>query len=227
MTRRIAFITIHPAFVEAYTQFGVLAAARNGGVADFSFINLRDFAVDRHGTVDGAPYGGGDGMILRPEPLAAAVASLGPGFKVVMPSPAGALWTQETANQKAAAAENLIFICGRFGGIDQRFVDQYVHEEWSIGDVIVSGGELPALLMVDSLLRQCEGVLGNTDSSQLDSFSPSLQGGLEAPQYTRPPVFQGHVVPDVLMSGNHPKIQAWRQEQSRELTRRRRPDLLK
>lgn len=226
MSRVISFITIHPHFIEAYEKFGVMASARDKDIARFQAINLRDFAVDRHGTIDGSPYGGGDGMIMRPEPLVAALKSLPAPHRVILLSPAGKLWTQQTAEMEAKHSDHLVFICGRFGGVDQRFIDKYVDEEWSVGDFVVSGGELPALLIVDSILRQCPGVLGNAESPQFDSFGRGLQGLLEAPQYTRPAEFEGVGVPDVLLSGDHQKISTWRHMKSLEVTQKRRPDLM-
>lgn len=226
MSRAISFITIHPQFIEAYEKFGVMASARDKKIASFQVINLREYAVDRHGTVDGSPYGGGDGMVMRPEPLVAALKSLATPHRVILLSPAGKMWTKQAAEEEAVKSDHVVFICGRFGGVDQRFIDKYVDEEWSVGDFVVSGGELPALLIVDSILRQCSGVLGNAESPQFDSFGSGLNGLLEAPQYTRPAEFEGMGVPEVLLSGDHQKILAWRRVKSLETTQKRRPDLM-
>lgn len=223
--RQIAFISVHPAFIEAYARFGVFRSAAQKGLKIHA-INLREFAVDQHGSVDEAPFGGGDGMVLRPEPLARAIESLPFSGKVILTSPSGRSWTQSDANSYAAGEENLIFIAGRFAGVDQRFIDLYVDDEISIGDFVVSGGELPCLLLADSILRQVSGVLGNSLSAHCDSFAAGMSGLLEYPLYTRPLEFQEQKVPSVLLSGDHKKIEAWRQEEALSRTRLRRPDLL-
>jgi len=245
---RIVVVTVHPKLVDAYAAFGVFRAAAACGAATVRSVDLRDFAVDTHATVDGAPYGGGDGMVLRPEPLRDALQSISTErsqLHVVMPSPGGILFTQSTAQRLAAMAagdspgaggsdrlmgvtgKTLVFVCGRFAGVDQRFIDLYVDEELSAGDFVVSGGELPALMMIDATLRLLPGVLGNSDSAVCDSFAEGMDGMLEYPLYTRPPEFEGVSVPDVLLSGDHKKISKWRQEESRARTKRRRPDLLR
>ena len=188
-------------------------------------VALRDFAVDRHGSVDDHPYGGGDGMVLRPEPLAAALTSLPARPKVILTSPSGKTWTQRDAERYAAADEPLAFICGRFAGVDQRFIDRYVDAVYSCGDVVLTGGELPALMMIDSVFRLLPEVLGNPESAQKDSFADAFAGGLEHALYTRPPVFEGLAVPDVLMSGDHSAIGKWRAHDAINRTRKWRPDL--
>lgn len=228
--KRIHIVTVHPRIVEAYDQFGVLAAARTKGVALVTPVDLRNYAVDKHGSVDASPYGGGDGMILRPEPLAAAIEALaasGVKPRVLLTTPAGKPWVHAEALRHAANPEPLAIVCGRFGGIDERFIERYVDEEYSIGDVVLAGGELPALMMAESILRHMPGVLGHAESAALDSFGEALGGGLEHPLYTRPPEFQGMKVPDVLLSGDHAAIAAWRREQALKKTRARRPDLLR
>ncbi|SMF34122.1 tRNA (guanosine(37)-N1)-methyltransferase TrmD [Pseudobacteriovorax antillogorgiicola] len=227
--KRFSFITIHPQFIESYLSFGVFKSAQDRGLVSVDIINLRDFAVDRHGSVDDRAYGGGDGMIMRPEPLAQAVNHIRtPQSFVIFPSPHGQSWSHQNASQLTSSQDkqHLIFICGRFGGIDQRFIDRYVDLQVSMGDFVVSGGELPSLLMSDSILRLVPGVLGNQDSSELDSFSPGLSGLLEHPQYTRPLVFEGCEVPAVLRSGNHKAIEQWKHQQSKAVTEQYRPDLL-
>ena len=223
--KTLTFITIHPAFIEAYCRFGVFRAAEKLGIQTHA-INLRNFAVDKHGSVDDTPFGGGDGMVLRPEPLAEAVKAIQGSKKVIYTSPSGKLWKQSMAEAYAQSeVDHLVFIAGRFAGVDQRFLDRYVDEEISLGDFVVSGGELPCLLMADSILRQVPGVLGNAQSAKEDSFSGALKGLLEYPLYTKPPIFEGAQVPDVLLSGDHQKILEWRRQQTLEKTRRLRPDL--
>lgn len=224
---QIAVLTIHPDFIAAYQRFGVLRAARERQVATVDAVALRDFAVDKHGSVDDRPFGGGDGMVMRPEPLAQALASLGGKRRVILTSPAGKPWTHREAARLAAAGDDLAFVCGRFAGVDQRFIDAYVDEQFSCGDVVLSGGELPALMMIDSILRLLPGVLGHPDSAKQDSFADGFAGGLEHPLYTRPPVFEGRAVPEVLMSGDHEKIAVWREDEARRRTAVMRPDLLR
>lgn len=228
MTRRIHIVTVHPRLIEAYGPFGVFNAARSKGLAEVLPIDLRDHAVDKHGSVDDAPYGGGDGMVLRPEPLAAALAVAtadGPKPTVILTSPGGKRWTHAEAERHARGTAPLVLVCGRFAGVDQRFIDAYVDEEYSVGDFVLAGGELPALMMVESILRFVPGVLGHQDSAALDSFGAALGGGLEHPLYTRPLEFEGARVPDVLLSGDHAKIAAWRRAAAEARTRAQRPDL--
>ncbi len=226
--KKISFITIHPEFVGSYLKFGVFASAINKCGIEVEVINLRDFAIDKHGSVDDRAYGGGDGMIMRPEPLANAVRSTKAlGSHVIYPGPAGRPWNQEIAGKLSATLNHGIFICGRFGGVDQRVIDLLVDYEFSMGDYVISGGELASLTMADCLLRLIPGVLGNRASSVIDSFSPKLNGMLEYPQYTRPPNFEGLSVPGALISGDHEAIDSWKKAASRELTQFRRPDLIK
>lgn len=226
MAPSFQFVTVHPEFMESYFRFGVFQAAQKKHLAHFKAIDLRDYAVDKHGSVDDHPYGGGDGMVLRPEPLRDAVAAF-PSDRVIALTPTGTLWSQKEAIKFAGEPRSLTFVCGRFGGMDQRFIDQYVTDEYSLGDYVLSGGELAALSMVDSILRLIPGVLGNLDSAKLDSFSEMLGGMLEYPLYTRPQIFESLEVPAVLLSGNHEKIAKWRLDQSKARTRLKRPDLLK
>lgn len=226
--RRYTLISVHPDFVHAYRRFGVLRAAEDKGLAQVDALHLRDFAVDRHGSVDDRPYGGGDGMVMRPEPLAAALAAAqGHGERpvVLLTSPQGQRWDQAAAELYARSERPLVIVCGRFGGLDQRFIDRYVDAEWSLGDYVLAGGELPALAMVESILRLVPGVLGDNESAARDSFGAGFDGALEHPLYTRPPVWEGLAVPEVLLSGDHRKIEAWKREQSAHVTARKRPDL--
>src|SRR5690606_4368897 len=184
VSRSFTFITIHPDFVEAYRRFGVMRSAEEKQLAAVRVVNLRDFAVDKHGTVDDMPYGGGDGMVMRPEPLAAAVDGVRasePKVRVILTSPAGKLWQQKDACDFAASNESFVFVCGRFAGVDQRFIDRYVDDEYSLGEFVLSGGELPALAMADSILRFVPGVLGHEQSASQDSFAEGFGGGLEHP----------------------------------------------
>ena len=224
--RRISFLTIHPDFIDEYKKFGVLARCESLKLAEINSVNLRDFAVDKRGSVDAAPYGGGEGMILRPEPLRDAIESLDKA-KVIYTSPSGKAWNQSEAQKLANSGEDLIFVCGRFGGVDQRFIDKYVDSEYSLGDFVISGGELACLTMADSVIREIEGSLGNYESVKNDSFAEGMNGLLEYPLYTRPEEFEGQKVPDVLKSGDHKKIAKWREEKALERTKNRRPDLLK
>lgn len=232
MTWNVGFITVHPKLLESYRGFGVLRAAEAGKHAQFVIQDLRDFAADKHGSIDASPYGGGDGMVMRPDCLANAVDHITKELKlakkprVVLTSPSGKLWTQDLAREWAKHQEDVIFVCGRFGGVDQRFIDHYVTDEISIGDVVLAGGELPALMMIESALRFVPGVLGNAASAEHDSFGDGMNGMLEHPLYTRPPEWNGKKVPDVLQGGNHEEIERWRKAQSLEKTKKLRPDLI-
>lgn len=222
--RIFAFITVHPQFIEAYAKFGVFRSAERASIS-IQAINLRQHAVDKHGSVDDTPFGGGDGMVLRPEPLVAALEAFKRPRKVFVTSPSGRPWTQADAQHYAQSGEDLIFISGRFAGIDDRFVENYVDEEISLGDFVISGGELACLTLADSVLRLIPGVLGNQQSAKEDSFGTELDSLLEYPLYTRPIEFEGKKVPDVLLSGDHKKIAAWRHAEALKKTERLRPDL--
>ncbi|MBI2602801.1 MAG: tRNA (guanosine(37)-N1)-methyltransferase TrmD [Deltaproteobacteria bacterium] len=224
--REFYIITIHPSFIEAYLNFGTLKSAIDKKVARITPMNLRDFAVDRHGTVDSRPFGGGDGMVMRPEPLAAAIKSLPERPYVILTSPQGKVWKQNDARRLQALARPIALICGRFGGVDERLISHYVDEEISLGDFVMSGGELAALAILDSILRLSPGVLGDQRSPELDSFTPAMAGLLEHPLYTKPEVFEGLSVPDVLRSGDHRKIEEWKKRESLAQTKKKRPDLL-
>lgn len=223
---KAAFLTIHPSFVASYGQFGVLKGAQDAGSLSLEVLNLRDFAVDKHGTVDSPPYGGGDGMVLRCEPLTAAVESLAEKPLLIVPDPSARPFTQVDAERLSKSERPLCFVCGRFSGIDQRFLDLHEHEAFSLGDYVVSGGELPALMMLDAVARLLPGALGNATSAREDSFGAELGGLLEYPLYTRPVHFRGLDVPAILLSGDHAAIQRWRRQKSHERTAQRRPDLL-
>lgn len=198
-----------------------MAKAVEKGLVEFSLINIRDFAVDKHKTCDDATYGGGAGMVLKPEPLAAALDTVEGSFKrVIYPSPSGIKFDQDQA-KRLAEYDELVFICGRYEGIDQRIIDLYVDEEISIGDYVISSGEISTLVIIDSVYRLLEGVI-SSESLVEESFSDGL---LEYPHYTRPADFRGLSVPDVLVSGNHAKINEWRYEKRIEKTRKNRPDI--
>src|SRR6056297_388706 len=200
-----------------------MARAVERGIVDVQIVDFRDFAVDRHRTCDDAPYGGGAGMVIKPEPLAAALDSVeGVQKRVVYPSPSGKLFQQSYAEELARDKE-LIFICGRYEGIDQRIIDMYVDDEICIGNYVMSSGELASLVIIDTVYRLVDGVI-RKESLDEESFSDGL---LEYPHYTRPAEFQGHKVPDILLSGNHAEIEKWRYAERVEKTERFRPDLLK
>jgi tRNA (guanine37-N1)-methyltransferase len=223
---QLYFLTIHPRIISSYSEVGVVRAAVEQGIASCVAVDLRAFSVDKHGSVDDHPYGGGDGMVMRPEPIRDAIKSIGGNPVVINASPRGKKWTHADAVRFRDLDRPIIFICGRFGGVDQRVIDRYVDEEYSLGDVIVSGGELPNLMIADSILRLVPGVLGNSESAEIDSFSAALGLRLEHDLYTRPQDFEGVQVPSVLLSGNHEQIKSWRLKNSLEVTQRLRPDLL-
>jgi tRNA (guanine37-N1)-methyltransferase len=225
---KIHLVTPFPRMFDGFFEESILRRARMKGAVDISVLDLREFTDDRHRTVDDYPYGGGAGMILKPEPLFRAIEGIrrdagGDGFRVIFPSPQGPVFTQDKA-AALAAEPHLVFLCGHYRGVDERVVESLVHEEISIGDYILSGGELAAAVIIDAVVRLLPGVLGNFDSAEGDSF---VVGGLDHPHYTRPEEYQGHRVPDVLLSGHHARVEEWRKEQALERTRRRRPDLLK
>ena len=224
---QVSIVTIHPQFVTQYLTFGCLKSAQMQNLVRTEVLDLRSFAVDRHGSVDDRPYGGGDGMVLRPEPLQRAVEAVGPADAIILPSPRGERWNASLAKKWSTFTGKMVLICGRFAGVDERFVNRYVDYEYSLGDFIVSGGELPALMMLESIARFIPGVLGNAMSASRDSFEKSMGGGLEYPLYTRPKVFAGLEVPKVLLSGDQKKITDWRSDAARKMTGKKRPDLQK
>lgn len=199
-----------------------MAKAVEKELIEYSTVNIRDFAFDRHRTCDDYPYGGGAGMVLKPEPLASALDSVdGLSRRVVYPSPSGVAFTQHYA-EELAESDDLVFICGRYEGVDQRIIDMYVDDEISIGDYVISSGEIAVLVIVDAVYRLLDGVI-NGKSLMEESF---MNGLLEYPHYTRPADFRGMKVPDILISGHHAKIDEWRHQKQVEKTRRNRPDLL-
>lgn len=226
MTIRANILTVMPKFIAAYQEFGVVKAAIKAEQLQLCITDLRDYAIDHRGTVDDKPYGGGDGMVLRPEPIANAIAALPTKPHIVYTSPKGRPFTTAAAEALAQQTKPLLFICGRFAGIDQRIEDLYVDEVYSLGDFVVSGGELPVLMMLDAICRSQPGVLGSPASYREDSLGPGLEGGLEYPLYTRPEVFEDLAVPAPLLSGDHEKIRSWRAEAAAKLTAELRPDLV-
>ena len=222
----IDLITIFPAMVEAALAEGVIGRARPRGVVDIRARDLREFTSDRHRTVDDVPYGGGPGMVMKPEPLFAAVEAIaaerGPASAVVLMTPQGRPFTHAAA-EGLSRLERIVVICGRYEGVDERVADVLVTDEISIGDYVLSGGELPALVVVDAVARLVPGVVGDDASVAADSFA---DGWLDYPHYTRPAVFRGRAVPDVLVSGHHGEIERWRRAEQVRRTYERRPDLL-
>jgi len=224
---RIDVLTLFPDLFSAPLAMSVLGRAQEKGLATITAHDLRRWALDERGTVDDAPYGGGGGMVLMPEPLAAAIEALkgahreDRGPRVIYLAPDGERLTQRIVNE-LALEEHLILICGHYRGIDERIRIKYVDRELSVGDYVLTGGELPALVLIDAVVRLIPGVLGNFESALEDSFQDNL---LDCPWYTRPQVFQGMSVPPVLLSGDRAAVRTWRLAQARERTRARRPDL--
>lgn len=218
-------LTLFPGMFDSPMQESILGRAAGHGLLQVRTHNLRDWAEGRHLTTDDTPYGGGDGMVMKPEPIARAVATLkekSPDARVLLMTPQGKQFTQAHA-QRLANEQGLIFLCGRYEGFDERVRQSLVDEEFSLGDFVLTGGELPAMVIVDAIARYLPGVLGNSGSAETDSFSDGL---LEYPQYTRPADFNGMLVPDILLSGDHGKIASWRRRQQLLRTLQRRPDLL-
>ena len=218
-------LTLFPAMFDSPLQESILGRAIKHGHLQVKAHNLRDWATGKHQTTDDAPYGGGDGMVMKPEPVGRALSQLrkdNPQAKVLLMTPQGVPFTQERGRQLAGES-GLIFVCGRYEGFDERIRQDLIDEEYSIGDFVLTGGELPALVMIDAIARHVPGVLGTGACAETDSFSDGL---LEYPQYTRPVEFNGMRVPDVLLSGDHARIARWRREQQLLRTLHRRPDLL-
>ena len=204
----------------------ILGRAAKQGLISIEAVNIRDYSGDKHNRVDDYPYGGGAGMVMRPQPVyeawKALTEKIGKKPRLLFMSPQGRTFTQEVAKE-LAKEEDLVFLCGHYEGIDQRVLDLIVTDEVSAGDFVLTGGELPAMMMIDCISRLVPGVLSNAASAEEESFSDGL---LEYPQYTRPEVFLGEPVPEVLLSGHHARVEAWRREQSLLLTKKKRPDLL-
>lgn len=223
---RVDVLTLFPGIFSGPLDHSILLKARDAGLLTVAAHDLREFAEGKHRVTDEPPFGGGGGMVMKPEPIFDGVEALrerfGPG-KAVLLSPQGETLTSETA-RRLAAEEHLILICGRYEGVDQRVADHLADLEISIGDYVLTGGELPALVLIDAVARFLPGVLGDPLASSRDSFEEGL---LEGPQYTRPRSFRGHAVPEVLLSGDHAAVEEWRREEALRRTRERRPDLVR
>jgi tRNA (guanine37-N1)-methyltransferase len=222
---RFEVFTLLPEVFSPYLETSILKRARQRGLIEVRLHNIREYTHDRHHTTDDTPYGGGGGMVMKPEPVFEAVESvLGPqaGCPVILLTPQGRLFTQSVA-QELATHPQLALICGRYEGVDERIREHLVTDEISIGDYVLTGGELPALILIDAVSRLIPGVLGDPDGAFDDSHASGL---LEYPHYTRPPEFRGWKVPEVLLSGDHARIARWRRQQSLLRTLERRPDLL-
>jgi len=230
---RFDIITIFPEFFREAFDFGIIRRARAAGLIETKAHDLRTWTSDKHHIVDDRPFGGGDGMVLKAEPIFAAVDDLtGSGkredydarTRVVLLSPQGQVFTQALADDLSKTADQIVIICGRYEGVDERVAEALVTDEISIGDYVLSGGEAAALVVIDALVRLLPGALGSETSAVHESFSEGL---LDHPQYTRPAVLRGMHVPDVLMTGNHEEIARWRRAEALKKTQRNRPDLLK
>ena len=220
---KIDVLTLFPEMFAGPLDVSIIQRARTAGLLNLRVQNLRDYAHDRHKTVDDKPFGGGPGMVLKPEPLFEAIESLANGqTHVILMTPAGRTFNQAMARE-LAQREHLLLICGSYEGVDERVREALVDEELSLGDFVLTNGGLPAMVVVDAVTRLLPGVLGDDESARDESFSHGL---LEYAQYTRPAEFRGMKVPDILLSGHHAEIQKWRSEQARARTARRRPDLL-
>ena len=223
---QIAVVSLFPEMFTAVSEHGITGRAVNQGMVELSYANPRDYTVDRHRTVDDRPYGGGPGMLMKIDPLQQAVAAAreaaGETAKVIYLSPQGQPLTHGKAVE-LAGEEALILVAGRYEGVDERLIEAEVDEELSIGDYVLSGGELAAMVVIDAVIRQLPGALGHEASAEQDSFADGL---LDCPHYTRPEDYRGERVPDVLLSGNHEQIRRWRLKQALGRTYERRPDLL-
>ncbi|MBR2737429.1 MAG: tRNA (guanosine(37)-N1)-methyltransferase TrmD [Lachnospiraceae bacterium] len=223
---KITVLTLFPDMVAQALHTSIVGRAMDAGILEIRTVDIRDYAENKHNSVDDYPYGGGAGMVMQAGPVVRAVRAakteLPAGTRVVYTSPQGSVFTQETA-KRLASEESLIILCGHYEGIDERALELTVDEEISIGDYVLTGGELPAMVMIDAVARLLPGVLHNDTSAETESHQESL---LEYPQYSRPREFEGLEVPEVLLSGDHAKVDAWRREQSLLRTREKRPDLL-
>lgn len=220
---RISVLTIFPEMVRPLLEESILGRAQKKGILQFDIVNIRDFSENKHKNTDDYPFGGGVGMLMLPQPIFSAFESVKTEKSVgIYLSPQGEKLTSKLA-EELSGEEHLIFLCGRYEGVDQRVLDTLIDREISIGDYVLTGGELAAVVVIDAVSRFIDGVLGSVDSAFEDSFSDGL---LEAPQYTRPAEFRGMKVPEVLLSGNHANICAWEREMQLRVTLKKRPDLL-
>lgn len=225
---RIDILSGVPELLDSPLSHSIVGRARDKGLAEIHIHDLRAYSTDKHRKIDDAPYGGGAGMVLTPQPIVDCLESLmaeRPYDEVIFTSPDGERFTQKEANA-LSVRRNLIFLCGHYKGVDQRVRDRWVTREYSVGDVVLSGGEIPVLMMTDAIVRLIPGVLGDAESAFTDSFQQQ-EHLLDGPVYTRPAEFRGMSVPDVLRSGDHQKIAAWKHEQSVKKTKEKRPDLFK
>ena len=220
---KISILTLFP---EMFTPLegSIIGRARNSGKIEIQMVNIRDYSLDKHHKCDDAPFGGGAGMLMTPQPIADCITAIDPDHKAkrIFLSPKGKVLTQ-TKVKELASGGDLVLLCGHYEGVDQRVIDLFIDEEVSIGDYVLTGGELPAMVLTDAVCRYVDGVI-SSDSLTAESFSDNL---LEYPQYTRPQVFMGLEVPEVLLNGNHKLINEWRREQSIKLTKKLRPDIIK
>ena len=230
---RFDIITIFPEFFREAIDCGILRRARNAGLVEVTAHDLRQWTTDKHHVVDDRPFGGGDGMVLKPEPIFAGVEALtgasrkedlAPRTRIVLLSAQGQVFSQALAQDISQASSHIVLLCGRYEGVDERVAEALATDEISIGDYVLSGGEPAAMVVIDAVVRLLPGALGSETSALFESFSEGL---LDHPQYTRPPDFRGMKVPEVLLSGNHAEIERWRKEAALAKTRRMRPDLLK
>ncbi|MDQ1639871.1 MAG: tRNA (guanine37-N1)-methyltransferase [Pyrinomonadaceae bacterium] len=230
---RCDIITIFPDFFRETFAYGIIRRARAAGLVELEAHDLRRWTSDKHRIVDDRPFGGGEGMVLKPEPIFAAVRELtgaasrkdyASQTRVILLSPQGRVFTQAMAQDLSQQTSHIVLICGRYEGVDERVADELVTDEVSIGDYVLSGGEPAALVVIDALIRLLPGAVGNESSTTNESFTESL---LDCPQYTRPPEFSGLKVPEVLLNGHHAEIARWRREAALKKTERNRPDLLK
>ncbi len=220
---KFTILSLFPEILEGFFNSSIMSRAVKNKIVEYDFINIRDYALDKHRTCDDSPYGGGAGMVMKAEPLAMALESVDASkLRTIYMSPSGKKLNQNLS-QELSREEEIVIICGRYEGIDQRIIDLYVDDEVSIGDYVISSGEIASLVLVDSVYRLCDGVISR-ESLEEESFQNSL---LEYPHYTRPEVFQGLHVPDILLSGHHANIVNWRLRKQLEKTRTNRPDLLK
>ena len=220
---KVKILTIFPEIFPGFLGYSLTGRALKEGIWSLETVNIRDYAFDKHGSVDDTPFGGGAGMVMRPDVLGQAIKANHNGGRIIYMSPRGKPLTQSLVKE-LSKEDNLTIICGRFEGVDQRVLDAYNIEEISIGDYILTGGEQAAQIMLDAIIRLLPDVLGNKESLEDESFENFL---LEHNQYTRPVIWEGREVPEVLLSGHHANIAKWRKEQSLEITKQKRPDLLK